>query len=51
MSLAPMIECTKSDIVATAEERNAAPTIAIYYDVNTAPNKYIEEVPDLRKYG
>ena len=45
MSLAEMIECKRADIIATKEERDKAPTIALYYSLDVQPNKYIERSP------
>ena len=38
-------ETSVSNIIATKEERDKAPTIAAYFPEETAPNKYIEREP------
>ena len=38
MTLAEMIECKRADIIATKEEREKAPTIALYYSLDVQPN-------------
>ena len=51
MTMPPMIEGKRSDIIATTEERNKAPTIAMYYSLDVAPNKYIEREPTNAERG
>ena len=51
MTLAEMSECKKADIIATKEEREKAPTIALYYSLDVPPNKYVERAPSNADIG
>ena len=43
--LGTLIDMTVCDIIATKEERDKAPTIAMYYPEGQGPTKYVEREP------
>ncbi len=51
MTLGGLVTGSKSDITALKEELAKAPSIALYYDAKTAPNNYVDQVPDISSYG
>ena len=40
-----LIDMTVCDVIATKEERDKAPTIAMYYPEGQGPTKYVEREP------